>query len=105
MVNVFSSPKKRDDPEENKKQLPPQENPAPNEEQPLVIIQKLKLEEYRLAEEKQNLTQLKEQLQKKINDKIEFSKANLQRLKSEIDELKVEVAHLNETLEQDIIAE
>ena len=106
MVNVFSTPKKKDEIIEEGKQTIKQDFvPAKTSEQPATILQKLKLEEAQLAEEKRNLVQIKEQLQKKIKDQIENSKTNLQKLKAEVNELKTECTELNFTLQNEILAE
>jgi uncharacterized protein involved in exopolysaccharide biosynthesis len=105
MVNVFSAPKKKEENTENAKQTGKQETPIASSEQPAALFQKLKMEEAQLFEEKQSLNQLKEQLQKKIKDQIESSRNNLQKLKIEISELKIECAQLNDTLQNEILAE
>ena len=105
MVNVFSAPKKKEENTENVKQTGKQDTSSASSEQPAALYQKLKMEEAQLFEEKQSLSQLKEQLQKKIKDQIENSKNNLQKLKLEISELKIECAQLNETLQNEILAE
>ena len=106
MVNMFSSNKKKDEDtiSENEKQTlktEPSASQAPS--QPTTLLQKLKLEEAQLNEEKQNLAQLKDQLQKKIKDQIESSKSALQKLRTEVSALKAECAELNETLQNEIL--
>ena len=105
MVNVFSGPKKKEENIENVKQAEKQDISSASPDQPVAIFQKLKIEEAQLFEEKQNLMQLKEQLQKKVTDQIENSKSKLQKLKTEVSELKIQCAQLNETLQNEIIAE
>ena len=107
LVNVFASSKKK---EENNsveiKQATKQETPPVQfSGEPTTVLQKIKLEEAQLEEEKRNLEQLKEQLQKKITDQIENSMSNLQKLKSEVSELKAECAELNETLQNEAFEE
>ncbi len=105
MVNVFSSNKKKDEHNEDGKQPVQQEAPpTQSTEQPVDILQKMKMEEAQLAEQKRNLVQLKEQLQTKIKDKIEARKSYLQKLKTEVDQLKAECIGLNETLEAEVVA-
>jgi hypothetical protein len=105
MVNVFTTSKKKDENTQNIKETTKQEPSLTPTDQPAALLQKMKTEEAKLFEEKRNLTQLKEQLQKKIKDQIENSKNNLQKLKTEIDDLKIECTQLNETLQNDILIE
>jgi predicted transcriptional regulator len=105
MVNVFSGSKKKDENTEGVTPTVKQDASPATLEQPAALFQKLKIEEAQLLEEKQNLTHLKEQLQKKIKDQIDTSKNNLQKLKTEVSELKIQCAQLNETLENEIIVE
>jgi chromosome segregation ATPase len=102
MVNVFSSAKKKEEIFEGEKQR--SEVPQTSN-QPADVLKKLKLEEAQLAEERQNLSQLKEQLENKIRDQIENRKENLEKLKTEINALKAECAELNETLQNQLFAE
>jgi hypothetical protein len=108
LVNMFSNNKKKDEntTDENEKQMLKTEistTQAPN--QPATILQKLKLEEAQLNEEKQNLALLKDQLQKKIKEQIENSKGTLQKLRTEVSALKAECAELNETLQNEILVQ
>jgi hypothetical protein len=107
MVNVFASTKKKEENNsvEVKQSIKQETPPAQFSGEPATVLQKMKLEEAQLAEEKRNLAQLKEQLQKKITDQIENSMSNLQKLKSEVTELKAECAELNETLQNEVFAE
>ena len=105
MVNVFAGNKKKE-PNDFINQQEKQETPeARGTEQPQVVIQQLKLEQAKLSDEKQSLLQLKEDLKRKINDKIENSKNNLQKLKSEVDALKAECAQLDESLQFEVLAQ
>ena len=106
MVNVFAGTKKKEEnPVEVKQIVKPETPPSQFSGEPATVLQKIKLEEAQLEEEKRSLAQLKEQLQKKITDQIENSMSNLQKLKSEVTELKAECAELNETLQNEIFAE
>jgi uncharacterized protein involved in exopolysaccharide biosynthesis len=107
MVNVFASSKKKEEnvPAEVKQSAKPEAPPAQFSGEPATVLQKIKLEEAQLEEERRNLAQLKEQLQKKITDQIENSMSNLQKLKSQVNELKAECAELNETLQNEVFAE
>jgi hypothetical protein len=63
------------------------------------VLQEIRLEEAQLLEEKRNLANSREQLQKKIVDKIENNMDNLLKLKVEVNQLKVECRELNKILE------
>ena len=105
---MFSSNKKKDETttsEIEKQTLKTEASAAQVSSQPATVLQKLKLEEAQLNEEKQNLAQLKDQLEKKIKDQIENSKSTLQRLRNEVSELKAECAELNETLQNEILVQ
>lgn len=101
MVNVFSATRKKDEnPNEETKQVPKQEEPlTQSSDNSANALKKLKQEEAQLAEERQNLEQLKEQLRKKIKDQIDNRKENLQKLRTEVSDLKAECAELNQTLQ------
>jgi conjugal transfer/entry exclusion protein len=107
LVNVFASTKKKEEtnPNEIKQAAKPETTPAQFSGEPATVLQKIKLEESQLEEEKKNLAQLKEQLQKKITNQIENSMGNLQKLRSEVSELKAECAQLNETLQNEVFTE
>ncbi len=107
LVNVFASTKKKEEnnPVELKQTIKQEAPPAQFAGEPATVLQKIKLEEAQLEEERRNLAQLKEQLQKKITDQIENSMSNLQKLKSQVSELKAECAELNETLQNEVFAE
>ena len=107
MVNMFANTKKKDESvaNEDPKQTPKTEASPAQPQGQQTTLQKLKLEEAQLLEEKKNLAQLKEQLQKKVKDQIESSKENLQKLKNEVSSLKAECAELNETLQNEVFAQ
>ena len=105
MVNVFAVSKKKEESAQSAREIQKQDTSPVTSSEPITLLKQIKTEEAQLFEEKQNLTQLKEQLQKKIKDQIENSKSNLQKLKTEINELKIECAQLNETLQNEILAE
>ena len=107
LVNVFANTKKKeennfDELKQTTKQRP---SPAQFSGESATVLQQIKLEEAQLEEELKSLAQLKEQLQKKITDQIEHSMGNLQKLRSEVSELKAECAELNETLQNEAFEE
>jgi chromosome segregation ATPase len=67
------------------------------EEEPFVVLQKLASEESKLMEEKKNLDSLREKLLTKIQDEIGNKKNNIQKLKSEIKDLKFSCEELTKT--------
>ncbi len=103
MVNVFAGSKKKEPVPDQQKQEEESIPESGTSEQPTEIIQKLKAEEAQLADEKRNLLQLKEQLQKKVKDHIENTKNSVQKLKTEVDDLKAECAQLNESLQNEAL--
>jgi predicted transcriptional regulator len=111
---MFPNPKKKDENITNvdtkqmlKTDAPPAQAPGQptSAGQPISVLQKLKIEEAQLVEEKRSLAQLKEQLEKKIKDQIENSKGNLQKLRTEVNSLKAECAELKESLQNEVLAE
>lgn len=103
MVNVFAGNKKKEPTPEVAKQEEKESIAETVPDKPMEVIQKLKAEEAQLTDEKRNLVQLKEQLQKKIKDQIENSKNNVHKLRAEVDELKAECAQLNESLQSEVL--
>jgi chromosome segregation ATPase len=67
------------------------------EEEPFAVLQKLASEEANLMEEKKNLDSLREKLQSKIQDEINNKRKNIQKLKSEIKDLKFSCEELTKT--------
>ena len=67
------------------------------EEEPFAVLQKLASEESKLMEEKKNLDSLKQKLQSKIQDEIDNKRKNIQKLKSEIKDLKFSCEELTKT--------
>ena len=111
---MFPNPKKKDEniTNEDPKQMLKSDAPsaqAPGQPasagQATSVLQKLKIEEAQLVEEKRNLAQLKEQLEKKIKDQIENSKGNLQKLRTEVSSLKAECAELKESLQNEVLTQ
>jgi len=103
---MFSNTKKKDENtanEDSKPMVKTEPSSTPTQDQPAAILQKIKMEEAQLIEERRNLAQQREQLQKKIKDQIENSKGNLQKLKTEVTALKAECEELNRTLENEIL--
>ncbi len=106
MVNVFTANKKKEPtPEEIKREDKEISSETKTSDEPAMVIQKLKAEEAQLTEEKRSLVQLKEQLQKRIKDQIENSRNSVKKLKAEVDELKIECAQLNESLQNELLVE
>jgi chromosome segregation ATPase len=67
------------------------------QEEPFALLQKLASEEAKLMEEKKNLDSLREKLQSKIQDEINNKRKNIQKLKSEIKDLKFSCEELTKT--------
>jgi peptidoglycan hydrolase CwlO-like protein len=67
------------------------------EEEPFAVLQKLSSEETRLMEEKKNLDSLREKLLSKIQDEIDNKRNNIQKLKSEIKDLKFSCEELTKS--------
>lgn len=68
------------------------------QEEPALALQRLMSEEANLMAEKQNFESLKEKLQLKAKEEIENKKNNIQKLKSEITNLKVACEELTKSL-------
>jgi chromosome segregation ATPase len=67
------------------------------QEEPFVVLQKLVNEEAKLMEEKKNLDSLREKLLSKIQEEIDNKKNNIQKLKSEITDLKFSCEELTKS--------
>ena len=67
------------------------------EEKPTLLL-KLANEEANLMEEKKNLDSLKEKLQLKLQEEIEIKKKNIQKLRTEITDLKVSCERLSKSI-------
>jgi len=67
------------------------------EEEPFAVLQKLASEEAKLMEEKKNLDSLREKLQSKIQEEINNKRKNIQKLKSEIKDLKFSCEELTKS--------
>ena len=67
------------------------------EEEPFAVLQKLASEEAKLKEEKKNLDSLREKLLSKIQEEIDNKRNNIQKLKSEIKDLKFSCEELTKT--------
>jgi seryl-tRNA synthetase len=67
------------------------------EEEPFAVLQKLANEEAKLMEEKKNLDSLREKLMSKIQEEIDNKKNNIQKLKSEIKDLKFSCEELTKS--------
>jgi seryl-tRNA synthetase len=67
------------------------------DEEPFAVLQKLASEEATLMEEKKNLDSLREKLQSKIQEEIDNKRKNIQKLKSEIKDLKFSCEELTKS--------
>lgn len=74
------------------------------QEEPALALQRLMSEEANLMAEKQNFESLKEKLQLKAKEEIENKKNNIQKLKSEITDLKVACEELTKSLNAGVTA-
>jgi len=68
------------------------------EDETALVLQKLGSEEASLREQKENLSSLKEQLQLRVKEEIELRKNSIQKLKTEITDLKGECEKLSKSL-------
>lgn len=68
------------------------------EEEKTTILQKLASEEANLMEEKKNLVSLREKLQSKLQEEIEIKKKNIQKLRTEIADLKFSCERLSKSI-------
>jgi hypothetical protein len=68
-----------------------------------IVLQKLRIEEASLVEEKQNWLMLRESLQTKIKDEIELRKNNSEKLKSEITDLKLSCEEMTKALNEGVL--
>ena len=68
------------------------------EEEKTTLLLKLANEEANLMEEKKNLDSLKEKLQLKLQEEIEIKKKNIQKLRTEITDLKVSCERLSKSI-------
>jgi chromosome segregation ATPase len=75
------------------------------QEEPFIVLQKLMNEEAELMEEKKNLDSLREKLLSKIREEIDNKKNNIQKLKSEIKDLKFSCEELTKTFKTGTKAE
>lgn len=71
--------------------------PDNTEEEPFVVLQKLSSEEAKLLDEKKNLDALRAKLLSKIQEEIDEKKNNIQKLKSEIKDLKFSCEELTKS--------
>jgi chromosome segregation ATPase len=68
------------------------------EEEIALVLQQLSDEEATLQEQKENLDSLKVQLQKKVKEEIDNRRNSIQKLKSEVKDLKTDCEKLNRSL-------
>ncbi|HDQ05921.1 MAG TPA: hypothetical protein ENN36_04260 [Candidatus Bathyarchaeota archaeon] len=71
------------------------------QEEPVQVLQKLMSEETNLMEEKKNLASLREKLLSKIQEEIDAKTNNIQKLKSEIKDLKFSCEELTKSFKTD----
>jgi predicted RNase H-like nuclease (RuvC/YqgF family) len=69
------------------------------EEEPNVVLQNLTRAEATLTQEKKKLASLKEKLKLKVQKEIESKKSNIQKLRTEITDLKLDCDELSKTLQ------
>ena len=69
------------------------------EEEPNVVLQNLTRAEATLTQEKKKLASLKEKLKLKVQKEIESKKSNLQKLRTEITDLKLDCDKFSKTLQ------
>ena len=67
------------------------------------VLQKLRIDEGLLIEEKQNWLTLRESLQARVRDEIELRKSNAEKLKTEIADLKLSCEELTTALNEGVI--
>jgi chromosome segregation ATPase len=67
------------------------------EEEPILVLQRLSSEETKLMDEKKNLDALREKLLAKIQEEIDNKKGNIQKLKTEIKDLKFSCEELTKS--------
>jgi uncharacterized protein YlxW (UPF0749 family) len=70
------------------------------EEQPFVILQKLRNVEVSLMEEKENLTSLREELQLRLQKKIRRKQKSIKKLRAEIKDLKFSCNEFSKSFRQ-----
>jgi hypothetical protein len=68
------------------------------EEEIALVLQQLSNEEATLREQKENLDLLREQLQKKVKEEIDNRRNIIQKLKSEVKDLKIDCEKLSRSL-------
>jgi hypothetical protein len=68
------------------------------EDETALVLQKLGSEEASLREQKENLSSLKEQLQLRVKEEIDLRRSSIQKLKTEITDLKGECEKLSKSL-------
>jgi hypothetical protein len=95
MAKVFS---KRDQEETLLNEEITSQAPDCEEAEVVIVLQQLSSEEATLREQKENLEMLKEQLQKKAKEEIDNRKTSIQKLKSEITDLKGDCEKLTKSL-------
>lgn len=68
-----------------------------------IVLQKLRVEEAALIEEKQNWLTLRENLQTRVKDEIELRKNNAEKLKTEIANLKLSCEEMTSALNEGVL--
>ena len=79
------------------------ENQFEEKTNPTNVLQKLRIEEAALIEEKQNWLTLRESLQVKVRDEIEMRKSNAEKLKAEIADLKISCEEMTTALNEGLL--
>ena len=83
--------------------LAKQENQVGEKTDPTAVLQKLRLDEATLIEEKQNWLTLRESLQTRVKEEIEVRRNNSEKLKSEIANLKLFCEEMTKTLNEGLL--
>jgi hypothetical protein len=83
--------------------LTSQETQVEDKVESAALLQKLRLEEAALIEEKQNWLTLRESLQSRIKDEVELRKSNSEKLKSEIANLKQLCEAMTQSLNEGVL--
>jgi hypothetical protein len=79
------------------------ENQAEEKTNATIVLQKLRMDEGSLIEEKQNWLTLRESLQARVRDEIELRKSNAEKLKNEIADLKLSCEEMTTALNEGVL--
>ena len=79
------------------------ENQVEEKTSATIVLQKLRIDEGLLIEEKQNWLTLRESLQARVRDEIELRKSNAEKLKIEIADLKLSCEEMTTALNEGVL--